>query len=279
MVEIGTGESMTTIEDGVAELLANPLEGTVHRQVVDRACEESPDPRRALLDLVLAHKSSDGPRLAYATYCELNGDPERGEFIRVQCELARVKPHADPKLGVFINEDGGLEYHTPPAFYVYQRLERRERELIQGHGTHLGAFFHDLFNKEWRLRQPGQKGFFNPFQLSIGKEWYWERGFVNRVEMPAIAWIAHADAILAEHPVEKVMLRTIVPVEYAIHSGVRVRARLYGLPKSTWDMSISSWNERNEQDRSGIARVLLERTFPGIAFELSTATLFHDETV
>ncbi|HEY0253108.1 MAG TPA: TIGR02996 domain-containing protein [Kofleriaceae bacterium] len=42
----------------------------------------------ALLDEVLAHPHSDDPRRVYADWLSERGDP-RGEFIAVQCELAR----------------------------------------------------------------------------------------------------------------------------------------------------------------------------------------------
>ena len=46
----------------------------------------------ALLAAVLAAPDDDLPRLVYADWLEENGQPERAEFIRVQCDLA--KDHA-----------------------------------------------------------------------------------------------------------------------------------------------------------------------------------------
>lgn len=43
---------------------------------------------RALLQTILEQSDEDAPRLMYADWLEERGDP-RGEFIRVQCELAR----------------------------------------------------------------------------------------------------------------------------------------------------------------------------------------------
>jgi uncharacterized protein (TIGR02996 family) len=42
----------------------------------------------AFLRQILAHPFDDGPRLVYADRLDERGDP-RGEFIRVQCEIAR----------------------------------------------------------------------------------------------------------------------------------------------------------------------------------------------
>jgi uncharacterized protein (TIGR02996 family) len=61
---------------------------------------------------IRAEPDDDAPRLVFADWLEDQGDAERAEFIRVQCELAR------PNL-----ETG------PPS-----SLQRRERELLQKHG-------------------------------------------------------------------------------------------------------------------------------------------------
>lgn len=43
----------------------------------------------ALLAAIRAAPEDDAPRLVYADWLEEHGQPERAEFIRVQCELAR----------------------------------------------------------------------------------------------------------------------------------------------------------------------------------------------
>jgi uncharacterized protein (TIGR02996 family) len=49
----------------------------------------------ALLAAIRATPDDDAPRLVYADWLEEHGQPERAEFIRVQCELAR---HESPTL-------------------------------------------------------------------------------------------------------------------------------------------------------------------------------------
>jgi uncharacterized protein (TIGR02996 family) len=66
----------------------------------------------ALLDAILADPDDDSPRLVYADWLDERGNP-RGEFIRVQCELARL-----PK------------YDTKRA-----PIETREQELLNQHGA------------------------------------------------------------------------------------------------------------------------------------------------
>ena len=51
--------------------------------------------RRAFLDAIAAAPDADMPRLLYADWLEENGEGRRAEFIRAQCELARLS-EADP---------------------------------------------------------------------------------------------------------------------------------------------------------------------------------------
>src|SRR5436309_6205981 len=44
-----------------------------------------------LLAAIRAAPEDDAPRLVYADWLDENGQPERAEFIRVQCELARCE--------------------------------------------------------------------------------------------------------------------------------------------------------------------------------------------
>jgi uncharacterized protein (TIGR02996 family) len=45
---------------------------------------------RDLLAAIWEHPHDDTVRLAYADWLQENGQPERAEFIRVQCELAAL---------------------------------------------------------------------------------------------------------------------------------------------------------------------------------------------
>lgn len=46
--------------------------------------------RDALFQAILAAPDDDAPRLVFADWLDENGDPDRAEFIRVQCRLARL---------------------------------------------------------------------------------------------------------------------------------------------------------------------------------------------
>lgn len=50
------------------------------------------DTERALYAAIVAHPDEDTVRLEYADWLQEHGDENRAEFIRVQCELARMPP-------------------------------------------------------------------------------------------------------------------------------------------------------------------------------------------
>jgi uncharacterized protein (TIGR02996 family) len=66
---------------------------------------------KAFLQDVLEHPDDDTPRLVFADWLEDNGDPDRAEFIRVQCRLAGL-PEADSRC---------------------RDLQRREADLLARH--------------------------------------------------------------------------------------------------------------------------------------------------
>jgi uncharacterized protein (TIGR02996 family) len=67
---------------------------------------------QAFFEDIVAHSPDDAPRLVYADWLDDHGQSDRAEFIRVQCELARLAED-DPR---------------------HARLALREHELRQAHG-------------------------------------------------------------------------------------------------------------------------------------------------
>src|SRR5437868_6863324 len=49
----------------------------------------------SFLEVIRAHPDDDGPRLVFADWLDERGEHDRAEFIRTQCELARM-PKGDP---------------------------------------------------------------------------------------------------------------------------------------------------------------------------------------
>src|SRR5262245_22184272 len=83
----------------------------------------------AFLRAVLADPDDDAPRLIYADWLEERGDP-KGEFIRVQCALAKMAPDDDAR----------------------PELEDRERELLEEHEPTWAAPLRGLV-ENWRFRR------------------------------------------------------------------------------------------------------------------------------
>ncbi len=112
----------------------------------------------------------DTPRLVFADWLDERGDPDRAEFIRVQCEL---EPMRD-------------KYEINRA----AELHRRERELLGKH------------EKEWLGTMP--KGW-DDWQTGASAEF--RRGFVDLVEMPVRTFLEFGGDVLRLHPtVRRVVL-------------------------------------------------------------------------
>ena len=50
----------------------------------------------AFLRDIIEHRDDDAPRLIYADWLDDHGERDRAEFIRAQCELARIEEEGDP---------------------------------------------------------------------------------------------------------------------------------------------------------------------------------------
>lgn len=149
--------------------------------------------REALLAAIIANPDDDLPRLLYADCIEESyGEIERAEFIRVQCELARMSEgmQRPPSMA-------GVEMIIPGT----ECLLRRERELIGSPRFDGDTVTSDNY-VQWAIQSCASFDL-----LSIGYQW--RRGFIEHVKCPAADWTAHADAILAAHPVLEVMLTTM----------------------------------------------------------------------
>ena len=128
----------------------------------------------SFLEDIRRHPEDDAPRLVYADWLDEHDEPERAEFIRLQCELARwggwPEPDADdrPRFGDLLARVGQLA------------------------GYHDGG---------WLPGWPaGLLTSWNPDQPAPGFSW-WHRGFLAVVRLTAADWVAHADR-LTWHPSE-----------------------------------------------------------------------------
>jgi uncharacterized protein (TIGR02996 family) len=76
------------------------------------------DEQRAFWAAIRATPEDDTPRLVYADWLDDRGEPDRAEFIRVQCALAKLGP----------DRRKGRKERV--------RLEPREKALLAAHGDH-----------------------------------------------------------------------------------------------------------------------------------------------
>lgn len=212
--------------------------------------------RRALLNAILDAPDDDAPRLVYADWLREVGEYDRAEFIAVQIRLHRLI-HDEGEIGF-------LESHI-------ESCRRRERELLQPNA------------RDWFLipvlsacsvwdHSPTIRWY--PAGDCRGEDYVIGgdavRGFIETLTVPAAAWLAHADAILAEHPVQSVRLTTVPEAGECLHGHVS-DGRLV-LPLAGQDVAIPNEGPRvyRGRDRDWWLRVLTAR-WPGVTFELPPA--------
>src|SRR5262249_10870850 len=120
----------------------------------------------AFIEAIVESPDDDGLRLIYADWLDERGDP-RGEFIRVQVQLARL-PEDDPR---------------------QEELEARASELLEEHKDEWVGPVRDIV--EDRGTSPGA---------------VFRRGFVEQLTISAAKFLQNGDAIFRAHPVQRVRL-------------------------------------------------------------------------
>jgi uncharacterized protein (TIGR02996 family) len=200
-------------------------------------------------------------------------DAERGLSIESFVPDERVDVYAHLARGDRIGWLRGLRY--------VKHVENRNEIIFRkdsGSGPWIGA---TLANRERELLigSPagpwGANAWFSDWLSSLGHQWpggdgdpSWEfrRGFVEALTCSAADWLAHADAILAEHPVRRVRLTT--RPEFGSTSSVRTRDRPHNT-RTVW-ATIAGRRVNTEPIFEGEAfeLYLLEARWPGVEFEL-----------
>lgn len=101
--------------------------------------------RDAFLRTIIANPSEDGPRLVFADWLEENGESERGEFIRVQIELAERLAKL-PRLVESSSITGSLrdwEVHVPGVVDVKAGDRITVRQIAGPHPHAIGEVWLD----------------------------------------------------------------------------------------------------------------------------------------
>lgn len=141
---------------------------------------------QALLRAILDTPADDAPRLIYADWLEENGQPERAEFIRVQCELARIPAEDLAETNFW---EGQLS-DGPARYFPIAKLLRKSRKK-------------GIFVKVSRGLHVGNE---RPLIECI-----FHRGFSSEIRCTLGEWLQHGPRIVAEHPVEWVRLTDFRP--------------------------------------------------------------------
>jgi uncharacterized protein (TIGR02996 family) len=142
----------------------------------------SPD-EAFLLRAVLAAPDADEPRLAYADHLAQSSrtsDQARGEFIRLQIELARM----------------------PDEDTSWPTLIGRERELLARYRTSWERPLRDRFKPP--LASPGR--WLRTRLFGNGGRWGFRRGFVEHILAAAPSFLAEDAAVLDYAPIRRIVL-------------------------------------------------------------------------
>lgn len=139
----------------------------------------------ALLRAILSDPRDDTPRLVYADWLDENGEPDRAEFIRVQCAIPEAEADVCPS-------------HPKYAAELQGRLDdlrRRERELvdgIMGMGVEILPVVAGLTRTNLA---PGGYGWYARDDPGAAVDATFSRGFVSAVTCPAAVWLRHHESL------------------------------------------------------------------------------------
>lgn len=154
-----------------------------------------------MLAAVLARPEDDLPRLVFADYLDENGEPERAEFVRVQCELAKwgVTPRAYGNWYVDCRnmQSAGTETEcraptgSSGDLCEYHALRRREMYLI---GRNVSEEPRTVCPQYHRWLGDLDSRFVRAYGFNAGaycrpEEQSFERGLVTRVWCRLSDWI------------------------------------------------------------------------------------------
>jgi|SRR6185503_1468534 len=142
--------------------------------------------QRSLLTAILSDPEDDMPRMKYADWCEENGDGERAAFIRVQMELARLRPFSGPT-------------GTPGQIWVRAMnqnevdMDDLQRQLLAKNVRH---WLPSELIKSWPdLLVVGNGTVVKKASWSYREFIRFGRGFANECGMSCADWQAHADKL------------------------------------------------------------------------------------
>ena len=165
---------------------------------ITRAFRTMISDRDALLRAIRANPDEDTPRLMLADWLDENGEPERAEFIRLQCELARLTDDSDSQpVYEFLRDSDHVTRPTADWARIDAGIHRRVGvaarvdELLKRHG------------RAWTPKAPK------------GRRLSWagfHRGFPHRVEFASFRNLDKiADQLRAAAPAVTLVVSVLTP--------------------------------------------------------------------
>lgn len=134
-----------------------------------------------LLAAILDDPADDLARLAYADWCEEEGDDARAELIRLQVAHGeRVESQGDP---------------THPQY------QRRDATLLAEHGGEWLCGLATMFGLSRYVHDYGYCGGGAGFP-----KWSWRRGFVDTITLRLEQWRLHGRRLVRQHPIESLTI-------------------------------------------------------------------------
>lgn len=138
--------------------------------------------RECFLAAVRRNPWDDTPRLVYADWCDEHGEPERAEFIRVQCEIAGLNPAVLEIVESTPERDWEADEYSRAA-----ELRRRERELFIASKAGGGEWvFPPPPGIDYRFLPRDRDESVDRPHISTC---LYRRGFVESVACPLLAWV------------------------------------------------------------------------------------------
>jgi uncharacterized protein (TIGR02996 family) len=215
----------------------------------------------ALLAAVRAAPEQDLPRLVYADWLDDQGQPERAEFIRVQCEFPRLTD-LDRRCP-YLNSSG----KGKPRWEVGEcrcagcRVTRREQEIWAGFGKPYERARAFGLPANWLVFLSAETQWVSAGYAPSDGAAVVRRGFVADLICPAAAWVRHGDALLAREPVRRVVLTTDVDVSWATDADWRRAFR-------TARVSRQGYEGGDDPQFRRVHLALYRSRWPGVRFEL-----------
>lgn len=152
----------------------------------------------SLLATVIAHPDDDAPRLVMADWLDENGDGARAEFIRVQCELERLRQECG---------DGNYAAFGREVVERKDALRWRERELLESMQLGSSPAWTGLTSYAMYVWSEPIAGLLK----SNAQNWRFVRGFVSAITCAWPDLETHASAIIAATPLRDAHLTTWPP--------------------------------------------------------------------